>query len=267
MVAGGREGDGAHAVTQRDDADLRSVQALLDEHEATRVVPVQGMEHLAGGLDRCRPRAEHRDALARRQAVLLDDEPGTRPDVPLDRGSRGLQRLAPLDAGHRDAGARRDLVAERLARLDPRGRRRGAEGGDPGGLQGVDDAGGQRRLRTDDDELDGQGPGQLDDRLGSAIPRRDDADAWLLGDAVAAGRDEHIVDAGLDAQLPGQGVLATTAAHDQDPGRHREAPGAHAGIPGRWRIGRHARSIVWVRSGPTDTSTTGTPAWASMADT
>ena len=42
---------------------------------------------------------------------------------------------------------------------------------------------------------------------------------------------------------------------------------AHAGSPGRWRIGRHARSMVWVRSGPTDTSTIGTPACSSSAAT
>ncbi len=36
-------------------------------------------------------------------------------------------------------------------------------------------------------------------------------------------------------------------------------------MPGRLRIGRQARSIVWVRSGPTDTSTIGTPACSSMA--
>ena len=36
---------------------------------------------------------------------------------------------------------------------------------------------------------------------------------------------------------------------------------------GRWRFGRHARSMVWVRSGPTETNTIGTPAWSSSADT
>ena len=36
---------------------------------------------------------------------------------------------------------------------------------------------------------------------------------------------------------------------------------------GRWRIGRQARSIVWVRSGPTETSTIGTPASSSSAVT
>ena len=64
-----------------------------------------------------------------------------------------------------------------------------------------------------------------------------------------------------------QGVLAAAAAHDEDARRHHEATATHAGIPCRRRIGRQARSIVWVRSGPTDTSTIGTPAWLSIAVT
>ena len=81
---------------------------------------------------------------------------------------------------------------------------------------------------------------------------------------VAARRDDHLVDARLAGQLPGQRVLAAATADDHDPGRHHEA---HAGRPGRLRIGRQARSIVWVRSGPTETRTIGTPACASIADT
>ena len=42
---------------------------------------------------------------------------------------------------------------------------------------------------------------------------------------------------------------------------------AYAGVGGRWRIGRQARSMVWVRSGPTETNTIGTPACSSSAVT
>jgi hypothetical protein len=62
------------------------------------------------------------------------------------------------------------------------------------------------------------------------------------------------------------GSLATLATNfqgeEQDP---RGDERIHATIPGRLRIGRQARSIVWVRSGPTDTRTIGTPACDSMA--
>jgi hypothetical protein len=43
-------------------------------------------------------------------------------------------------------------------------------------------------------------------------------------------------------------------------GTGTDDPDRHAPATTRWRIGRHARSIVWVRSGPTDTSTIGAPA-------
>ncbi len=92
------------------------------------------------------------------------------------------------------------------------------------------------------------------------------ADPWHGRDAGAAGGDDDLVDAGLTGELPGEGVLSAATAHDEDAGGHDQRRArAHAGIPARWRIGRHARSIVWVRSGPTDTSTMGTPACSSIA--
>ena len=160
-------------------------------------------------------------------------------------------------------------MAERLARLDP-GRRRGrAEDGDPGLRQRIGHPGGKRRLRSDDDQLGGLTPGARDDRgRVERIHPGHAADPRLPGDRIAAGRDDHLVDARLGGQLPGQRVLAAAAPDDEDPGRGMEMhPGAHAGSPGRWRIGRQARSIVCVRSGPTDTRTIGTPACSSIADT
>ena len=50
-------------------------------------------------------------------------------------------------------------------------------------------------------------------------------------------------------------------------GRSGLVPGVHAPATTRWRIGRQARSIVWVRSGPTETSTIGAPAASSRAVT
>ncbi len=94
---------------------------------------------------------------------------------------------------------------------------------------------------------------------------------------------------GSPRQLPGQRVLASAAPDDQDPGRHdreahpRAAPGPRAprdlprcavAVPARVRApsgggasgGRPARSSG-VRSGPTETSTIGTPAASSSAAT
>ena len=102
--------------------------------------------------------------------------------------------------------------------------------------------------------------------------RRRDPDARLLADRVRSGSDHDLVDAGLGGELPGEGVLASAAADDEDPGRHDRRligrPRSRGLRPaaGRLRIGRQARSIVWVRSGPTETRTIGTPACSSSAD-
>ena len=82
-------------------------------------------------------------------------------------------------------------------------------------------------------------------------------------DRVAAGRHDDEVDPGLGSELPGDGMLAAAATDDEDAGRHHRQ--AHPGTTGWWRIGRQARSMVWVRSGPTDSSTIGTPACSSIA--
>ena len=158
-------------------------------------------------------------------------------------------------------------MAERLARLDPRRGGARPEDRDAGLTERVPDPGRKRRLRPDHDELGGDGAcGRHHGAAIEWIDVRQSAHPRFRGHRVVAGRDEYGVDAGLDAQLPGERVLPPAAPDDEDARRHHEAP-AHAGIPGRRRMGRKARSMVWVRSGPTDTSTIGTPACSSMAET
>ena len=70
--------------------------------------------------------------------------------------------------GRRDAGVRHHLLGERLAALELRGGGGRAEDGEPGRAQLVGGAGDERRLRPDDDEVGGDGPGGLERRR----PRR-----------------------------------------------------------------------------------------------
>ena len=169
-------------------------------------------------------------------------------------------RSAQTRGCHRDSGRFRHLVAERLATIrsplrpgSGRTRRRRHP-------QAIGQAGRQRRLRSDHDKIDRFGVGR--DR-----PRR--AHRWhesagrietLGNSAIPAlpGATMTTFDARFGGKFPGEGVFATASADDHDPTRSAVA---HAGSPGRLRIGRHARSMVWVRSGPTDTSTIGTPAY------
>ena len=265
VVAGVRQGQRVAAVAQGDAAGLATVQALL-EHDAGAGLA----KDRARGRQGLREVSRHHDTLAGRQPVGLDDD-----TVPLGvqvsgEGQRGIQlcRHEGASPRHRHARGGGDLVAERLAGLDPRGGSRRPEDRDPGRRHGVRDACRQGGLRPDDDEFRGHGTGCRHDRRATErIHTRHPHDPRLGDDGVTARRHEHLVHAGLQAELPGQGVFAAAAPDDEDAGRHHEAPGAHAGIPGRWRMGRQARSIVCVRSGPTDTSTIGTPACCSMAVT
>ena len=215
------------------------------------------------------------DALAGGEAVGL--EHGARPvrgQLP-DERARPRRSSPPAKArarAMRTPGRLGDLVAERLGRLHPgRGLAR-AEDRDPGRVQRVGHAGAPaappaRRRR-----------GPLPSPARARRPRRGPAGPPAAqrtpgsgGDPRAPGRDDHLVDAGLAGQLPGERVLATAAAEDEDAGGHG---GASRGVRrlrpascGRWRIGRQARSMVWVRSGPTETNTIGTPACSSSAVT
>ena len=121
-----------------------------------------------------------------------------------------------------DPGLRRDLVAERLRGLEPGRLPIRAEDRDARLPEGIGDAGRQRRLRSDHHELRGVLPRQGDDR--ARIQRIDarDPDVGLGRDPGAPGRDQHLVDAGLAAQLPGERVLAAATADDEDAGGHHE---------------------------------------------
>ena len=190
----------------------------------------------------------------------------TQPAPPAARSvAKAIGRLGfgeDAGVGHPDAGRGGDVVAERLAGFDARGVARRPEDREPGLAQRIGDAGGQRRLGPDDDQLDRVGSRHGDDRRAVERIHRHAADARLGRDPGTPRRDDDLVDARLRGELPGERVFAPATADHQDPGRHDQG---HATIPGRLRIGRQARSIVWVRSGPTDTSTIGTPACDSMA--
>ena len=198
-------------------------------------------ERADGGLRLGRGRAD-RYPLAGGEAICLHDH--AVPGIGQLAGVRdGVRRVAERPcARHPHAGRIRHLVAERLARLDARRRRRRPEDREPRVGQGIGHASRQRRLRPDDDQLRGLASGRRDDpgrieRIHVGRPTH----PWLQRDRVAPRHDNDLIDAGLGGQLPGQRMLAAAASHDEDPGRHDQG---HAGSPARLRIGRHARSIV-----------------------
>ena len=76
--------------------------------------------------------------------------PAARPSAFTTHGGRATAS----GCGRRHAGRAHHLLGERLRALDPRGRRAGPEDRDAGVPQLVGDAGDERRLGPDDDEVD-----------------------------------------------------------------------------------------------------------------
>ena len=267
VVTGERQCQRVPSVAHRDQRRLLALEPLFHDDPD---VPGTRRARVEQGIERivrlARVRA-HGHALARRQPVgLHDDAVPARGDV-ARVCARGRDRFERPSLGNADPRRRRDIPAERLARFDPSCRLGGPERGHARSAERVGDPGRQRRLRPDHRELDGLAARQLDE--GRAIERVDawrDPDARLACYPGTARCDDHLVDARFGGQLPGQGVFAAADTHDEHPRRHHEAR-AHESTAGRVRIGRQARSIVWVRSGPTDTRTMGTRACSSMAVT
>ena len=207
------------------------------------------------------------DALARGKPVLLQHHAATPSTQLRDERPRRVTLALPKRSGarHPHASGVGDVVTEGLRGLDSCCRLRRAERRDPGFPQRVHDACRQGRLGPDDHQVRRDRSRRGDHRRGvRRIHVWQAAHARLGADRRTPWCHDDLVHARLAGKLPRKRVLACARPHDQRArrrGRH-VSPAAD-----RRRIGRHARSIVWVRSGPTDTRTIGTPASASTAVT
>ena len=259
------------AVADGDDAGLGTREPLLDHQRrlARRAAGQERRDERQGLLER----VGDDDALARREAVGLEHGERARPRpapgrTPRPRPRRRRRRPAPGPCGPRPPRRPRG----RTPWTSPSGPRPAAgpktaipAASSASATPAPSGASGPTTTRSAASR-----PGQRHDGGGVQRVHGDAAHARLLRDPRAPGRHDHLVDAGLAGQLPRERVLATAAAEDQDAGGHggrHAGSSAQAGVVGRCRIGRQARSIVWVRSGPTETNTIGTPACSSSADT
>ncbi len=189
------------AVRDGEERDLRAVEELLDDD------PPAGQRVGAGRLDV----VGDDDALAGGQAVVLDHV-GRAEGV---EGRVDLRRAgADVRAGGGHLGGGHHVLGERLGALQPRGFRRGAEGGDTVLPDRVRDARHQRRLRAHHHEVGPQREGELRDGVAvegvHGVRRRDLGDPGVAGGAVQGG------DVGVEGQRAAQGVFAGAAADDED---------------------------------------------------
>ena len=180
-------------VDEREDRELLALEKLLD-HEL---------------LAECRDRAQRRVELVLRPA---DEHPlARREPVGLDDAGR------PRD-GHRlrerHAGSAHDVLREALRALDLRGRRARPEDRDAAAAQLVGDAGDERRLRPDHDEVGAERPRQLEQAL--AVLRADRVALTDPGDARVPGSRMDLLDRRALRELPGKRMLPPAGADDED---------------------------------------------------
>ena len=218
-VLGRRQRHSPLPVAQHEQRQLRAGQTLLDDDRLPG--GAEGLARQVGpdGVPGLGPGGGDDDPFAGRQPVRLHHEE-VRQGV-----EEAQRRLLPAGgegavAGGGDAGDRQDVLHPRLGALEPGGGRPGPEGQAAPGLDGVDDAGHQRDLGADDDEVGRDLVGEGGHGLGVGGGH---------GHAVAdSGHPRvprgarHRVDRRRLGQPMGQGVLPPSGPHDEDP--HRAAP-------------------------------------------
>ena len=181
VVLGGAEGQHVVAVAEEEERDLGSGEELLDEHRAERQVRVGvGERRVAVVGD------DH--ALAGGEAVGLHDIGGAEVvERGLDLGAGGGAHGAA--GGH--ARGIHDPLRERLRALELRGRLARTEHRDAARAQRVGDAGDERRLGPDHDEVDGVLVREHRDR--GRVVRVEGDERRILRDAGVAGGGEDLV--------------------------------------------------------------------------
>jgi hypothetical protein len=224
-----RERDGARAVGDEEERELLAAHVLLDQHlgpgRAEAVADEHVVDRLLGLRQRrgdhhplagCEPRGLHHHGRAERT-----------------RRRTGRRRVGVARrARRRDPRVQEELLGERLARLQPRGRPRRPEHREAARAERVDHPGGERRFRADDRERRAFGQGERDERVD--VAGRDRHAPAERGDPRVAGRGDQFDVGALAAQLPRERVLAPAAADQEDfhgakrkRGRNRPAPPPH----------------------------------------
>ena len=129
------------------------------------------------------------------------------------RGEIGERRMA----GGGDAVADHEVLGESLGGLDLRGGAAGAKTAQPGGLERVDDALGQRRFRSHDGQGHAVACGEVDQATEIALLQVNVGDlAAGQRRAAVAGRNQHATNLRRLRQLPGQRMFAPAATDDEN---------------------------------------------------
>ena len=192
-VTSRRERQRIEAVAEREHRHLGAFEQLLHEHGAA-----EAPGDLEAGNELL-VRAAHHDTLARREAVGLEHA--------------GCARRIE-DGGRGHTGRSHDVLREELRPLDPRRRARRPEYRDPRVAQHVGDAGDERRLRADDDEVAGKRSREPQQPV--AVVRGDRMARSEGGDSGVPRRGVQLGQLGRRREPPGERVLPTARPDEED---------------------------------------------------
>ena len=232
------------AVAEREERGFLALEKLLHHQLGAGLAQPAAEHHVDRGL-RLGDAFRHHHALAGGEPVGLDDDRrALRAHIVLRRRRRG----EPLVGGGRDVVRPAQVLGEALGAFEAGGGLARAERLDAGGREIIDDAGAERRLRPDHDQIDRMRLAERDHRrVVGDVERHDLA---LLGDAGIAGRAIEPLGERARGDLPGERMLAPAGAEEEDV--HECATGPQAGMAAggvAWRNGpareRRKRAVNW----------------------
>ena len=213
VILGRRQRQGANAVAEADEGRLFAEQTVLDDHFAPSAAEAPAAEHVprrAHRLFDVAPRHHH--ALASREAVRLD--PDGRPAAAnVALGRSGIHEGFAGRGGN--VVARHERLGECLGAFEAGGCLRGAEAGQPAGIEDVADARHEQRLRADQREVHAFGGGEVREGVRIRVDCHVVDLAALCGGARIAGGHEHALHLGGVRGRPGERVFAPAAADHQ----------------------------------------------------
>ena len=202
--------DDGPAVSEREEAGLLAGHKLLD-HDLRPGSPELPAEHLGERALGLGERLGDDHALARREPIGLEHE---RRLETAEGGVRFGKRGSADIAGGGDAGARAQILGETLAPLQLRRRGTGAEHREASRAQAIRETVHQRRLGTDDHEVDGVLAAERRHR--GVILRIEIDQPGMLGDARIAGRGPHRGQLRGVRELPRQRMLSAARPQQKD---------------------------------------------------